>query len=137
MTQTYSIGELALAAEVPTSTVRYYERRGLICPEGRSGSNYRIYGTKSLELLLFIRASQSAGFRLRDIELLIELRDGEGDPCGEVRGVIEARLGDLAGKMDELLHAQKVLRQALKWCKSGEPEGRCGALDKLSKWLSR
>ncbi len=137
MTQAYTIGELARAAEVPTSTVRYYERRGLLRPESRSGSNYRVYGPKSLDLLRFIRAAQGTGFRLRDIELLIELRRGEGNPCGEVRTVIEARLEAIAGQMDELRHAQEVLESALDWCKSGEAEGRCAVLDGLTQRRSR
>ena len=133
MARTYTIGELARAAEVPTSTIRYYERRGLLRPEGRSDSNYRVYDEEGLELLRFIRAAQVTGFQLRDIELLIELRSGEGNPCGEVRAVIEERLRDLTGKLKELRHARKVLEQALDWCKSGEPEGRCGALDELTR----
>lgn len=133
MTKTYSIGELARAAEVPTSTVRYYERRGLLRPDGRSDSNYRTYGQQSLDLLLFIRAAQGTGFRLKDIELLIELQRGEGNPCGEVRTVIEARLEAIAKQMDELRHAQGVLDSALEWCRSGRTEGRCGVLDSLGQ----
>lgn len=133
MQQSYTIGELADAAEVPTSTVRYYDRRGLLKPTGRSESNYRIYGKASLDLLRFIRAAQSTGFQLRDIELLIELRAGAGNPCGEVRSVIEARLDGIHAKMAELRHAQKVLKQALSWCVDGEAGGRCGALDELTR----
>ena len=133
MTLTYTIGELAAAAEVPVSTIRYYERRGLIRPEGRSDSNYRVYSAKSLDLLRFVRAAQSTGFQLKDIELLIEARSGAGNPCGEVRTVIEHRLDELGKQIGELQHAKQVLGQALKWCKRGEPEGRCGALDKLNQ----
>jgi MerR family mercuric resistance operon transcriptional regulator len=37
------IGELAQAAGVPTSTVRYYERAGILEPSGRTAANYRFY----------------------------------------------------------------------------------------------
>ena len=49
MPGTYTISELAREAEVPASTVRYYERRGLLPPDGRTESNYRVYGARSLE----------------------------------------------------------------------------------------
>ena len=38
-----TIGELATAVGVPTSTIRYYERSGLMKPAERTESNYRIY----------------------------------------------------------------------------------------------
>jgi MerR family mercuric resistance operon transcriptional regulator len=37
-----TIGELAKAAEVPISTVRYYERAGILKAHRRSASNYRL-----------------------------------------------------------------------------------------------
>ena len=45
----YTIGQLAKTAGVPTSTVRYYERRGLLTSEARSRGNYRLYGPAALE----------------------------------------------------------------------------------------
>ncbi len=43
MERLFTIGELAEAADVPTSTVRYYEREGILKPRRRSPSNYRLY----------------------------------------------------------------------------------------------
>ncbi len=65
-----TIGQLAAQADVPTSTVRYYERRGLLRCEGRTRANYRQYGEATLERLRFIRAAQAAGFTLVDIRSL-------------------------------------------------------------------
>jgi len=70
----YTIGALARAAEVPTTTVRYYERTGLLPPEGRSGGNYRSYSVRSLERLRFIRAAQANGFTLDDVKRFYEER---------------------------------------------------------------
>jgi DNA-binding transcriptional MerR regulator len=53
----YTISQLARAAGVPTSAVRYYERIGLLQPHGRTGGNYRLYGKEALERLRFIRAA--------------------------------------------------------------------------------
>ena len=49
MATTFTIGELAKAADVPSSTLRYYERIRLLTAEGRSPGNYRLYGQESLE----------------------------------------------------------------------------------------
>lgn len=59
-----TISELAKAAGIPTTTLRYYERIRLVEPEDRSCGNYRLYGDQSLKKLKFIRAAQAIGFTL-------------------------------------------------------------------------
>lgn len=129
----YTIGELAKAAGVPLSTVRFYERRGLLSPQGRTESNYRTYTSESLEALQFIMASKRVGFTLRDISRLLGLRDGSEDCCGDVRSVIAIRVADLREKIRELQHAEVVLGKALEWCEQQGGEGRCPVLDDLAK----
>ena len=131
MEREYTIGELARTVGVQPSTVRYYERRGMLKPEARSLANYRIYGPESLQRLRFIRAAQSTGFRLDDIVLLLELRDGTGNPCGEVRNLLGERLQAVGTQLEELQHVQGVLQSALDWCHRSEPEGCCNVLDDL------
>ena len=65
MNDQYTIGELAKAAEVPSSTVRYYERARLLEPQGRTGGNYRYYTQESVHRLRFIRAAQAGGVHYR------------------------------------------------------------------------
>jgi MerR family mercuric resistance operon transcriptional regulator len=128
----YTIGSLARAAEVPTSTVRYYERAGLLVPEGRSGGNYRSYSARSLERLRFIRAAQANGFTLDDVKQLLRFQDGALAPCGEVQSLIEARLRDLEERMQQLRKVRTVLRASLEVCRRGEPSGRCEILEGLA-----
>ena len=100
-----NIGELAKAAGVPTSTVRYYERAKLLQPSGRSASNYRIYSREDLKRLRFIRAAQATGFTLDDVVKLLRPA-----PCGKVQGLIEERLAQVGQRMKELRHVQGVFR---------------------------
>ena len=48
------ISELAESVGVPTSTVRYYERVGLLALPARTPSGYRDYGEDAAARLLFI-----------------------------------------------------------------------------------
>ncbi|MBI4580033.1 MAG: MerR family transcriptional regulator, partial [Planctomycetes bacterium] len=98
----YTIGRLAEAAGVPTSTVRYYERRGLLTSEARSQGNYRLYGPAALERLRFVRSAQAAGFTLSDITLLLRFRDGDPAPYREVQGLITKRLTRVAEQIEQL-----------------------------------
>jgi len=128
---TYTIGELAKAADVPTTTVRYYERRRLLTPETRSGSNYRLYGEASLERLRFIKAAQGAGFTLSDIESLLELRDDSRSPNKQVQGLIDERLRRVAEQIKGLKEVQRALKRWRDRCKCAEATGHCEVIEGL------
>ena len=127
MAKHLTIGELAKAAEVPTSTIRYYERTRLLKPSARSPSNYRLYSPDDLARLRFIRAAQATGFTLDDVTKLFRPA-----PCGSVQHLIEERLVEVGSRMKELRHVQKVLRGALEECQGHEKSGRCKVVDDLS-----
>src|ERR1700741_1475791 len=112
----HTIGELARATGVPTSTVRYYERIGLLYPEGRSGGNYRLFGEEAVERLRFIRSAQATGFTLEDVTALLNLRDGAPMCCKEVQLVIEQRLAEVKRRMEDLRQVQSVLMSSLEKC---------------------
>jgi MerR family mercuric resistance operon transcriptional regulator len=128
----YTIGQLANAAGVPTSTIRYYERVGLVKPSGRSGGNYRLFGEEALERLRFIRAAQATGFTLDDVTRMLGHRHASTASCREVQGLIENRLLDLKRRMEDLLHVERVLRSALDACRKTEEPGHCQLIERLS-----
>ncbi len=128
----YTIGQLAKEANVPTSTVRYYERVGLLQPDGRSSGNYRVYGPAALKRLRFIRAAQATGFTLDDVTALLSFRDGTTAPCKEVQTLIEERIADTEQRLADLQHVQHVLTSSLKQCRRSERSGRCRVMDDLS-----
>ena len=80
----FTIGPLASAVGVPTSTLRFYERAGLLKPDARTGGNYREYGEKALDRLRFIRSAQATGFSLDDIREFLSLTHSDDPPCEEV-----------------------------------------------------
>jgi MerR family mercuric resistance operon transcriptional regulator len=127
MAKYLTIGELANAASVPTSTIRYYERTRLMKPSARSPSNYRLFSIDDLERLRFIRAAQATGFTLDDVTKLLRPA-----PCRSVRKLIEDRLDEVGDRMKELRHVQRVLRASLKECRGHEKSGRCKVVDDLS-----
>ena len=127
MTTHLTIGELAAAVDLPTSTIRYYEREKLLTPSARSPSNYRLYSADDLARLRFIRAAKATGFTLNDVTKLLRPA-----PCGSVQVLIEERLEEVGERMKELRHVQKVLRAALEECKSHELSGRCKVVDDLT-----
>lgn len=127
----FTIGELARAAGVPTTTVRYYERIGLLEPEARSSGNYRLYSSGSLRRLRFVRAAHAVGFTLEDVRVLLGTGD-EGPPsCPEVQTLIGDRLEEIERRLDDLRHVRKVLRESLARCTATERDGCCHVIETL------
>ncbi|MDV6031443.1 MAG: heavy metal-responsive transcriptional regulator [Phycisphaera sp. RhM] len=125
MARQFTISQLAKAAGIPTTTVRYYERIGLVEPEDRSYGNYRLYGNESLKKLEFIRAAQAVGFTLEDVKSLLADDHGDTPTCGSVQGLIEDRLADVEERLIDLRHVRKVLKSALQQCHQQERSDCC------------
>jgi len=132
MDQGYMIGGLAEAAGVPSSTIRFYERRGLLRPAGRTRGNYRRYNRAGLDRLRFIKTAQATGFSLDDIAVLLELIDGEEVSCGKVQALIEARLSQLRQRLNELKHVEQVLARALGECQACQASKACAVIQHLA-----
>ena len=131
MKHEYTISELARSVDVPTTTLRYYERIGLLEPENRSQGNYRLYSDESLRRLKFIRAAQAVGFTLDDVKALLE-RGGETKPsCAAVQSLIEDRLTDIEHRLKDLRQVQRVLKSALAKCRESERAGGCYVIETL------
>ena len=131
MSASYTIGQLASAVGIPTSTVRYYERKGLLRPKGRTDGNYRYYGEDSRERLQFIRAAQASGFTLEDVSAILDLNDGATSPCREVQDLIEQRLAETEQRLSDLRRVRKDLKTYLELCKKTESAGECQVIGKL------
>ncbi|MCS6946028.1 MAG: MerR family transcriptional regulator [Steroidobacteraceae bacterium] len=105
----WTIGQLARAAKVSTSMLRFYEREGLLVPVSRTRSGYRLYPQSATETLLFIRRAQRLGFSLADIRFFLQARDRQDLPGATVAGIAEQRLLEIERRLTELL----VLRHEL------------------------
>jgi DNA-binding transcriptional MerR regulator len=120
---------------VPTTTVRYYERRGMLHPDSRSPSRYRQYGPAALERLCFIKAAQASGFSLDDVAALLELREEAtvGSTCrAQVAGLISNRLDEIQRRMNELARVHVALEASLRTCQQAGGAG-CGVLERLTR----
>lgn len=132
-----TIGQLARSVGVPDSTIRFYERSGLLRPSGRTASNYRYYGPDAGDRLTFIRAAQAAGFELSDIKSMLAFQDGRVAPCAEVQSLVMARLKGVRGQLRKLRHVEQVLVQFERACKRRSRHNRCPVLETLAPPTSK
>ncbi len=63
----YSIGDVASMLNVPTSTLRYYDREGLFLNVKRSCGGIRVFTDKEIETLKVIECLKATGMQIKDI----------------------------------------------------------------------
>lgn len=112
--ETMTIGQVARAAGVAASTLRYYERAALLRPATRSAAGYRLYDHTAVEQLAFIRAAQEVGFTLDDIRTLLHL--DEDSPCEQIQTLVKRRLAEIDAKLECLQRVRSTLARALRRC---------------------
>ena len=74
----YSIGDMSRETGLSVSTLRYYEKLGLLAPVPRSAGNIRQYGEADLERLRMLECLKNTGMALKDIRTFFSWCD-EGD----------------------------------------------------------
>ena len=98
------ISELAESVGVPTSTVRYYERVGLMALPARTASGYRDYDEDAAARLLFITRARRMGLSCEQITALIPVWAGTN--CGAAHDrvglLVEEKQAEIAERIAEL-----------------------------------
>ena len=95
---TYTIGETAQRLGVSASTLRYYDKEGLLPFVARTSGGIRVFQDKDFEWLQIIGCMKKAGMSIRDIRQYIELAMRGDD-------TIDARLA-MFRRQQQVLEAQ-------------------------------
>jgi len=123
-----TISDVAAATGFTASTIRYYERIGLLPPPGRSASGYRLYGADALERLRFVARAKRLGLALDEVaELLRYWSDGA---CSTTRERLQLLLADklkeVRRRIDDLTMLGGQLEEAYGRLAGHTPQTRCG-----------
>jgi DNA-binding transcriptional MerR regulator len=98
------ISELADRVGVPTSTVRYYERIGLLSLPDRTPSGYRDYDDEAAARLLFVTRARGMGLSCEQIAEVLPIWNGAN--CAgaheQVTRLIETKRSEIAERITEL-----------------------------------
>ena len=123
------ISELAERSGVPSSTLRYYERIGLVEPLGRADNGYRIYDEATLDRLAFIGRAKRLGMNLDDVATLVEAWfAGECEPVQDrLHSFVTGRIGELRRQLAEDSAFERQLERILARLSEHQVvSGRCG-----------
>jgi DNA-binding transcriptional MerR regulator len=116
-----TIGEVAGRAQVATSTIRYYERRGLLSADARQ-SGQRRYREETLRRLVFIGMMQDIGLTLDEVHGIMHAAT-----LHEWKSIAGLRLEALNEQIAQLEHARGLLAGAL-LCRFDHPATDCAVM---------
>lgn len=101
-----TLGELAAAAGVPVTTLRYYDRIGLLVAERGPGQRRR-YRPDAVEVLRLVRLLQTLGCSLDEVAAVLSSDAGARD---RRTSVAARKLEDAERRLAELTAVTAVLR---------------------------
>ena len=101
------IGDVAQQLSMPASTIRYYEKMGLIA-EQRRISGRRQFDDRALLTLKFVRLVQAAGFSLADTKSLLERYAEDPGPAGMWKPLAEAKQAAVKQQISDLRQVDRV-----------------------------
>lgn len=127
MRETLTISKLAARTGVPSKTLRYWERRGLLPRAARSHTGYRLFDSGSLQYVTFIQKSKGIGLTLAEMREILRLARSGHCPCPEVIDWSDRKIDSLREQirsLSALLHRLKRIRR--QWSQAPCPPGECG-----------
>lgn len=103
----YTVGETAEKMGLSASTLRYYEKEGILPFVERTNGNIRLFSEKDFESLRLVECLKKSGMSIKDIKTFM-------DWCIEGDNTISKRLDLIKRKKEEVLLEIKDLENTLK-----------------------
>lgn len=128
---TMTIGKLAKRSGVKVSTLRVYEREGVLTAPERTAANYRLYREDDVARIRFTRRAQELGFTLAEIKELLGLRVSRKISCSDVRHLAEAKIADIETRVRSLQQMRQALQKLAEQCAAGRSNSSCPILEHL------
>jgi DNA-binding transcriptional MerR regulator len=135
--QLLTIGTIAKTAGVTVRTLRYYEEIGLIAPEKRSDSQYRLYPDRVLRRIKAIFALQDLGYTLEQILVMlgpynevytmtkVDKVNSTRSTLQQLLVCVEDKLTSLQAMQADLTHRMALLDNACTPCVGSQPALHC------------
>ena len=100
----YTVGEMAKRLGVPASTLRYYDKEGLLPQVERSPGGIRVFQESDYEWLRMIGCMKKAGMSIRDIRHYIQLSAQGDDTIGDRLEMFRNQREVLRRRIEEMQH---------------------------------
>ena len=124
------IGEMSKRTGIPVTTIRYYEKVGLLPAPERLESGYRLYNRRHLERINFLKNTRKLGFSQQRITALVSLLENSNRTSEKVKASVQSQLEEIREKRRLIQSIEDQLNQIIAKCDSRDkPE--CSILETL------
>lgn len=128
---TYTIGDMAQKLNVAPSTLRYYDKEGLLPFVERSNGGVRIFKDEDYAFLKIIHCLKASGMQIKDIREFISLVM-QGDETIEARlELFKKRRSELEKQMADLAETLEALNYKCWYYETAKNLGSTKAVDEL------
>lgn len=111
----YTINEVSRTLGLPKSTIRYYEKQGLLSVE-RAPSGIRRFTAGDLADLSIVCLLKETSMPLQDIRSYLALCSDDGDTSAQRLEIFRQRRKELSGEISRLRVSLAIVEQKISWC---------------------
>ncbi|KAF1304277.1 MerR family transcriptional regulator [Candidatus Enterococcus willemsii] len=105
----YTSKDVAKLMDIPVSTIRYYEKIGIIPPIERDENGYRIYTNSTLNWIYLMKSLRNAGLSIDSLQEFSRLSKETGEERRKQKQVLTNQLNELDAKIAEMVRVRKLL----------------------------
>lgn len=105
----YTVGEAAKILNVAPSTIRYYDKEGLLPFVERSGGGIRVFQEKDFGWLFVIECLKKSGLSIKDIKSYIDMALKGDETIDERLTLFQNQREKVIKQMEELQHTLDTL----------------------------
>lgn len=105
----YTVGEMAKLLGVTASTLRYYDKEGLLPFVERSSGGIRMFQESDIEWLQVIGCMKKAGMSIKDIRRYIEMALQGDDTIALRLAMFQRQRQVLQQQLEELRHTMEMV----------------------------
>ena len=109
MEKLYTIGDAAAELGMPASTIRFYEKNGLIPNQQRSSDGRRLFDEDDLEWMRFVERLKVSGMPIKEIREYIQLYIEGDSTIEERRRIVYERRAAIDAQLEELKLARDFI----------------------------
>jgi MerR family redox-sensitive transcriptional activator SoxR len=107
------IGEVARAAGIAPSAIRYYEKAGLLPKPGRQ-SGQRRYGAETAARLKIIQLARDAGFTIAETRTFLSGFSQATTPAARWHALAERKLAELEAQSQRIARMKTLLESSFR-----------------------
>ncbi|HZQ53237.1 MAG TPA: MerR family DNA-binding protein [Bryobacteraceae bacterium] len=110
------IGKVSEQTGLSIDAIRFYEKQRLLESPPRTEGGFRLFHTRDIERIRFIRRAQQLGFSLPEIRELLLVQREDGEACSHIRDLLKAKIAVVRGRIRELANLERQLTKRLRKC---------------------